>query len=178
MRFIPYVPSGEICGWRTDDTASIYFYRNTRHPEPPCVLHATIIGHSGIGLPESREIETATLEFIGAGLFGEPRDGGGHQWTGDSYKFGIYLSGRNTVIIQQDGSGIYPYLLDELEADKTWREICARLTPELLWNLCISLTSTYRKGREDERNRLHRMFLEGKLKKRQRHNTTSIVEMP
>jgi len=142
------------------------------------VLHATIIGHSGIGLPESREIETATLEFIGAGLFGEPRDGGGHQWTGDSYKFGIYLSGRNTVIIQQDGSGIYPYLLDELEADKTWREICARLTPELLWNLCISLTSTYRKGREDERNRLHRMFLEGKLKKRQRHNTTSIVEMP
>ncbi len=177
MKFITHSSEDDNPGWHTDDTASIYFYRNAQTPTPPRTVIATIIGFTTSVSQEQREVETASLEFISAGLFGPPRGEPGRTWSGDCYKFGIYQSGAHIVIIQQDGSGTHPYLIGDFHSGQTWNEICSRLTSELLWDLCLSLTYTYRKGREDERTRQHQLLLAGKLKKRRHRGVDQVIEM-
>ena len=85
----------------------------------PNQFNATIIGHTGIVRPEFRPIQAQDLEFIAAGLFGEPR-GERIKWTGDSYRFGIYGFERDLVIIQVDGSGHHVFIVQQNEARKVW----------------------------------------------------------
>jgi hypothetical protein len=50
----------------------------------------------------------------------------------------------------------------------------AILPSEQVWNLCATITDTYRKGCDDERRRVLKLFLEGKLRKRKRQGGVGI----
>jgi hypothetical protein len=43
-----------------------------------------------------------------------------------------------------------------------------------VWNLCATITGAYRKGCDDERRRVLKLFLDGKLKKRKRQGGVGI----
>lgn len=186
MKLNPYKLGDSIAGWHSDDPASLYWYKTDSirldgAPTPPTELIAYSIGHTGIVQPSTRTIQIADLTFIGAGIFGEPRDSGfGNktQWTGDSYRYGIYIVSsdpRRHVIIRQDGGGIYTYLDHSFT---NWPAICRLLPNERLWDLCQTIGHTFHQGRESERRRIYNQFANGRLKLKRKRNAVMIVETP
>jgi hypothetical protein len=115
---------------------------------------------------------------MGCGLFGESRPcsfDAKTRWTGDAFKFGIYEeAARNIVIIRTDGAGTRAYVVDETDAIDTWGKILATLPSEQVWNLCATITGTYRKGCDDERRRVFKLFLEGKLRKCKKYGGATV----
>lgn len=167
------------CNWHTDDPAHLYISNTGHLSEGPKEVAAFIIGRGGGVRPATRVVKFETLKFIGSGLFGEGRPcrfDARTRWTGDAFKFGIYEEGtRNIVIIRTDGAGTTAHAVDETDALETWVKILAVLRPERVWNLCATITDTYRKGGDDERGRVLELFLEGKLRKCKKHGVVSVV---
>lgn len=167
MKLIPNLLGDHLCGWNSDDAAGIYWYRTDRTPTPPETLTAHVIGHYGLVTGPRRTVQVADLEFLGAGLFGEPR-GSSIKWSGDSYRYGFYALSeegscmRHHVIIRLDGGGIYVYVdMGHTE----WRTLCATLPPERLWDLGQVIGHTYEKGVEHERARLYQQLADDKIKR-------------
>jgi len=172
---------GEGLNWHTDDPAKLYLSNTGDFSEAPTELSAFIIGRGGVVRPATRVVKLEDLRFMGHGLFGESRPcsyGSSTRWTGDAYKFGIYEEPvKRIVIIRTDGSGTTAYAIDETDALETWQKLVAALPSEVLWNLCMTLSNTYRKGRADERQVVLQQFLEGKLRKRRRRGVVQVVAL-
>ena len=110
--------NGDVPGWYTDDDAKLYFFNQTTMENPdrrenpaPASISASVIGRVG----EPVNIPIADLTYIGAGLFGEARPSSisaNIKWSGDSYKFGIYLITQHNytsvIIVRQDEAGCEP----------------------------------------------------------------------
>lgn len=131
--------------------------------------------------PEIVNVQTANLEFLGAGLFGPPRDKSEHHagWTGDAYKFGVYAhlsrhSRHDVVILRTGGGGFYGYLDVSLSAAEMWRHLCATCTPEMLWNICSCVVHTHDLARGKGRQEIMNIFAEGRLKKRRRQGRIQV----
>ena len=172
---------GEGLNWHTDDPAKLYLSNTGDFSEAPTELSAFIIGRGGVVRPATRVVKLEGLRFMEHGLFGESRPcsyGSSPRWTGDAYKFGIYEEPvKRIVIIRTDGSGTTAYAIDETDALETWQKLVAALPPEVLWNLCMTLSHTYRKGRADERQVVLQQFSEGKLRKRRRRGVLQVVAL-
>ena len=188
MKLIPKTEGDETWGWNTDDLAGLYIFKsehalaNDHQPEPPTTFDGVRIGHSGFSVSKV-QIEIANLHFIGAGLFGESRGKEGSKWTGTAFRFGIYIyRGRfgygKAVIIEQNGAGLFPYVVDELESDKTWTKLCEVLSPEMLWNVCMSFTHTYERGVRDGQRKTEQLFLAGRLKKQKKKGVQFLKVVP
>ena len=164
--------------WHTDDPAHLYISNTGHLTDGPKEVTAFIIGRGGVVRAATRVVNLATLKFMGWGLFGEGRPcrfDARTRWTGDAFKFGIYEEGTgNVVIIRTDGAGTTAYAVDETDALDTWGKILAILPSEQVWNLCATITGTYRKGCDDERRRVFDQFLEGRLRKRKKHGVVSV----
>ncbi len=164
--------------WHTDDPAHLYISNTGDLTEGPKEVTALIIGRGSGVRPATGVVKLETLKFMGCGLFGESRPctfDARTRWTGDAFKFGIYEEGaRNIVIIRTDGGGTTAYAVDETDAVNTWEKILAILPSEQVWNLCATITDTYRKGCDDERGRVFQLFLRGKLRKRKRRGAVRV----
>jgi len=170
---------GEGFNWHTDDPARLYLSNTGNFSEAPTELSAFVIGRGGVIRPATRVVKLEALRLLGHGLFGESRPcgcGSNTRWTGNAYRFGIYEEPRKrVVIIRTDGSGTTVYAVDETDALGTWQKFIAALPSDLIWNLCMTLSNTYRKGRTDERQVVLQQFLEGKLRKRKRRGVLQVV---
>jgi hypothetical protein len=171
--------------WRTDDPAGLYICDTSKAAEPPQEFPCMVIGHSGIVRPETISVPTADLTFLGAGLFGPPRDKTGRQagWTGDSYKFGIYAQKSvgergNIVILRTDGGGFYAYVDVSLTAAEMWRYLCAQCSSPMLWNICSCVVHTHDLAHEKGRKELMHIYAEGRLKKRRRQGQIQVFVEP
>jgi hypothetical protein len=170
---LEFIKEDPLYNWRTNDPAGLYINYTSKEPEPPKEFACTVVGHSGIVRPETVPVQTINLEFLGAGLFGPPREKTDRQpgWTGDAYKFGIYehLPGygrREIVILRTDGGGFYAYLDVSLEAASMWRHLCKTCSPEMLWNICSCVVHTHELARKKGRQEIMTIFGEGRLKKK------------
>ena len=171
--------------WRTDDPAGLYICNTSEATDAPQHFSCMVIGHSGIVRPESVSVPTNDLEFLGAGLFGPPRDKKeGHAgWTGDAYKFGIYAQRtrgerQNIAILRTDGGGFYAYIDVSLTAAEMWRYLCAHCSSAMLWNICSCLVHTHDSAHEKGREELMYLFAEGRLKKRRRKGKVQVYVEP
>jgi hypothetical protein len=174
------------CYWQTDDPIRLPL--NEAGPDQPQTIAAFLVGHSGLVRPLCRVIRYADLEYMGAGLFGDARQSGSGaswKWTGSAYRYGIYALAeeyrrgrRDVVILRADGSGMKAYVVDELEAEDTWRKLIAACPPELLWNVCSTIAHTYHAGETAGRKKVHLAFLDGRLKKRRKAGRVWAEETP
>ena len=125
--------------WNTNDGAALDFEQ--AGPEKPTTVRCYMMRDlSGIGgtIDDSSE----HLEFMAAGIFGEPR-GNRTKWTGDAYRYGIYRVQSDTstnpvgiVILERHGGGMVGYTFNGHEDFQTWARIVAVSTSEQLWDLC------------------------------------------
>ena len=166
--------NGDVPGWYTDDDAKLYFFNQTTMENPdrrenpaPASISASVIGRVG----EPVNIPIADLTYIGAGLFGEARPSisASIKWSGDSYKFGIYLITRynhtSVVIVRQDGSGRRAYQLEGINLNQAWQSYCTKLSSPELWDLCKLITDSYNNAMEQGKRQVEEAFLQGNLKK-------------
>jgi hypothetical protein len=161
--------------WRTDDEAHLCF--NEAGPEQPQTIRCYNM-HDYINRGETREVPVSALEFLGAGIFGEARPSGlgpTTRWTGDSHRYGIYRNSSGLyrdgiVMLECHGGGMVGYAFDSKTAGETWERIVASFPPEIIWNLCNQIADAHRATQEAVRRRVYQAFVEGRLKKRRRHN--------
>lgn len=180
MKLIQDVPGHN---WRTDDPARLYIDRTGHLTEAPQTLKCFVM-HDSLNQGEFIEIEFDSLEFLATAMFGEGRlspGGGSTRWTGSSYKHAIYrctrrFSYRAIVIIETHGGGTQGYYIATLTTDETWAHLAQSLTSETLWNICHDLCRMYQNARYVERKKTYMQFLQGRLKKRRR-GQTSYVEV-
>lgn len=172
--------------WHTDDPADLPL--NEHGPVPPTVLHAYQIG-SSVEHESGAElvpVDLGAMSYMGAGIFGEGRLSDPTsitRWTGRSHRFAIYgyvepFRRPQVVILRYCGTGLQAFILREIDAANTWAELCARLTPELLWDVCRTLTATYQRGCHVEHGRMADLLFAGKIKiKKQRNGPRRLVEV-
>lgn len=170
--------------WQIDDPAGLHYsVHGSAELPPPEVFHARCIGHFNRSPEITMPVETASLAYLGTGLFGPPRPcgtGSTTRWTGDSYKFAIYHHKTSTrgciVILRTDGSGFYAYLDDHTSTVcELWEHLVRVCDPPMLWNICYELVFAYESGREDGEHRICKAFLEKRLKRRGRGAHVLIV---
>jgi hypothetical protein len=178
---LEFTKEDDCCYWRTNDAAGLHVDGRSDAPEPPQEFACSVVGHSGILRPATIPVPTATLTFLGTGLFGPPRDKSEHQagWTGDAYKFGVYdylprHGRRQIVILRTDGGGFYAYVDVSLEASEMWRHLCKTCSPEMLWNICQCVVHTHDLACQKGRQEMMKLFAEGRLKKRRRQGRTQV----
>ena len=161
--------------WISDDPATIWF--NEAGPECPAVITCQT--------PQggTATVRVDDLKFIGAGLFGEGRPclGGNAKWTGNSYRYGIYLahkpySGPAIVILQSSGGGMEGLLLSSTTSAEMWQHLAANTKPEMLWNFCHELYELRREALEGVKRSIFAAFIEGRLKRsRKRKGVISVT---
>ena len=180
-----FIKEDDLYDWRTKDAAGLYIRHTSKSANPPHEFACTVIGHSGILRPATLPVETQNLEFLGAGLFGPPRDKSAEDagWTGDAYKFGIYahrptFGRRNIVILRTDGGGFYSYLDVSLTAAEMWTHLSKSCSPETLWNICSCVVHTYELGRQNGRREIMDLFAEGRLLKKRGRNGLEVRIKP
>jgi hypothetical protein len=168
--------------WHSTDRADIWLDHAT--PDDPVTVPAQRIGRHDLShRAPPVEVPHAELHFVAAGVFGPGRPcGGTTKWTGDSHRFGIYRWDRphgrpSIVILRRDGGGCSAYHVDESDALETWTALAA-LPETLLWNLCHTLTSTYRAGVRAGQDRILHHFLHKRLKLRRRRGTVRVEILP
>ena len=168
--------------WHTDDPARLYRKDSGNSIEAPQMLKCYVM-HNSVNYGEFIEVEVEKLEFLASAMFGVGRDsspGSNTKWTGDAYKHGIYrclrpLSGRPAiVIIEVHGGGTHGYYWNTFTAHETWTRLASTLPSEALWNICHDLCQMYQNARRVEREKLHRQFLEGRLRRRRRNHTVYV----
>lgn len=180
-----FVKHGEHYNWSTKDDAELHIPDTATAAEPPQELSCLVIGHSGIMQPEKVQVRTPELVFMGAGLFGPPREKTENSpgWTGDSYRFGIYgyfprFSRERVVILRTDGGGFYAYIDVSLTAAEMWHYLCYACSSEMLWNICSCVVHTYDLAEENGRQAVIQAFLEGRLRKKQSRNRLQVYLAP
>lgn len=180
-----FIKEDELYNWRTQDAAGLYIRDTRKESEPPQEFCCTVIGHSGILRPERMPVPTQSLTFLGAGLFGPPRETTQTSpgWTGDSYRFAVYAClpkyGReNIVILRTDGGGFYAYIDVSLTAAEMWRHVCKVCSPEMLWNVCSCVIHTYDLGLDTGKNVTMQAHAEGRLKKKRGRNGVEVHITP
>jgi hypothetical protein len=127
------------------------------------------------------DVELAPFVLIGVGTFGEgrPCDGSsGTKWTGSSHTYGVYKHRRSLLIIESHGGGEQGYIDRHSHAVELFDHLCGTLAPERIWDICYLIASTenraYRKGRQE----LVTLFLQGRLKRRRRHQQWRLEILP
>ena len=161
--------------WRSADAADIWL--NEAGAEAPKVVTCQT--------PQGGQAITKVdeLELLGAGLFGAGRPclDGSAKWTGDAYRYGVYMghkpySGPAIIILQHSGAGMVGLQLDFTTSGDTWRHLAATTSPEILWNLCHELFELHREALEGQKRSIFAAFAEGRLKKSKRkgHYTVTI----
>lgn len=155
--------------WRMDDPAGLHLSGTGELAEAPEHLTAKVIGR-WFSAAETRDVELERLEYMAAGTF-DPAVG--RTWTGDYLKFAVYIYSPEdeypaAFIMRADGSGSHYYLVDGLDSERLFRQLCASLTADTLWSLLSALVHSYEKGRGDEKARLYGLLLQGRLRKRKR----------
>ena len=176
-RNLDFIKEDELYDWRTNDAACLYVRYTRKTIEPPQKFACRIIGHSGIVRPETQEVATRDMVFLGAGLFGPPREKTeiSPGWTGDSYRFGVYAYQPNfgrehIIILRTDGGGFYAYIDVSLTAAEMWRHLCQACSPEMLWNVCSCVVHTYDLAVENGRQAVMQLFADGRLRKKKGRN--------
>lgn len=170
--------------WQANDPAGLYIPCTSKAAEPPREFACTVIGHSGIMRPATIPVPTANLTFLGAGLFGPPRDKTRHSagWTGDAYKFAVYtyqpqFGRENIVLLRTDGGGFYTYIDLSLTAAPMWRHLCETCSSEMLWNVCSCVVHTHDLARDNGKQSIMEIFAEGRLKKKRgRHGVQVYIQ--
>ncbi len=160
--------------WRTNDPANLDF--NGAGEEAPQFVRCFSM-NDYINRGEARDVPVASLEYLAAGIFGEPRPSvtAPIRWSGDSHRYGIYRNpstyGRHSIILlERHGGGMVGYQFDQCYAIETWEALARTLAPEMIWNLCNQIAESYHASRVAERSNMHRAFLEGRMKKRRRNH--------
>ncbi len=159
--------------WHTDDPADLAF-NEASHNQPRAIRCYNMQDHLNKG--EFRDVPVASLEYLGAGIFGEARPSGFGSttcWTGSSHRYGIYrnpsgLYRSGIVMLECHGRGMFGYAFDNLVAGETWDYIAAHWEPEMIWNLCYQIADAYNTARNAERHAVCAAFLEGRLKSRRK----------
>lgn len=176
-----FIKKDDLYDWCTKDAAELYIRHTSKATEPPQEFACTVVGHSGIVRPATMPVPTVNLAFLGAGLFGAPREAAEHSagWTGDSYRFGIYayqprFGREDIVLLRTDGGGFYAYIDVSLTAAEMWRHLCETCSPEMLWNVCICLIHTHDLARDHGRQSVMQIFAEGRLKKKPGRNGVQV----
>jgi hypothetical protein len=172
--------------WYTDDPAKLHIKDSGSSIETPKTLKCYVM-HDSVNCGESIEVEFENLEFLASAIFGLGRPsspGSNTKWTGDAYKHGIYRCMRPfsahpvIVIIEAHGGGTQGYYWNTLTAYETWTHLANILPTEALWSVCHDLCQMYHNARSVERRKIHREFLEGRLRKRRRNRTAHIEVLP
>jgi hypothetical protein len=100
--------------WKSNDSADLPF--NDSGPEQPRTVRCyNMQDHLNRG--ETHNVPVEPLEFLAAGIFGEPRPPGSEpkiRWSGDSHRYGIYrnptgLYRNSIVVIECHGAGMCGY---------------------------------------------------------------------
>lgn len=172
------VKEHEGYNWRMDDAAGLYLSGTGELAEAPACVTAKVIGRC-FSEPETRDVELERLEYLAAGTF-DP--GVGRTWTGEYLKFAVYMypqeCGRPVAfVLRQDGSGSHYYLVEGLDSERLFRQLCATLTADTLWILLSTLVHSYEKGRKDEQATLYSLLLQGRLRKRKRRGGGEYVKV-
>jgi len=172
------IPTQERPGqyWMSGDRAELWFSESG--PEAPKTI-ACLTPHGGQAITKVDE-----LELLGAGLFGEGRPclGGSAKWTGDCYRYGVYLghkaySGPAIVILQHSGGGMVGLQLDSTTSAETWKHLAATLSPEMLWNACHELFEFHQQALDGQKRSIFAAFIEGRLKKSRKQKGVISVTM-
>lgn len=156
--------------WTSDDDAKIVL-KDAGPTQPLTVRCYNMQDHLNRG--SFRDVPLATLEYLAAGIFGEPR-GKTTRWTGDSHRYGIYrnpngLYKNGIVILACHGGGCEGYVFDNVVAGETWEHIAATFKPEMVWNICNQIAHAYKASRDAERARNFEGFATGTLIRRKRN---------
>jgi hypothetical protein len=168
--------------WKLNDPAGLYLAGTAHLKEPPLVIEAKRLGHTGILEAASAQIVLHDLEFTAFGFFGAGRPSAacrGVKWTGDAYKYALYYYAYGAsrhpaiVVLRADGSGTYAYIDDTITAVETWTAI-SQQPPEMVWNICHLIVDTYERAFRRGRAEIQQLFLEGRLKKRRSHGHVRI----
>ena len=164
--------------WKTNDPADLAF--NEAGPDQPQAIRCYNM-QDHINRGEARDVPVDGLEFLATGIFGESRPSRSSpiRWTGNSHRYGIYrnrsgLYRNGVVVLECHGSGMQGYAFDNLVAGESWEYIAAIFPTEMIWNLCYQIAHGYRAARDAERALVYRAFVEGRLKKRRRHNNLHV----
>ena len=173
------IPTQEHPGqyWRSSDPADIWL-NEAGAESPTLIICQTPQGGTAT-------VRVDDLKFIGAGLFGDGRPclgGGDVNWTGASYRYGVYLvhkpySGPAVVILQSSGGGAEGLMLSSTTSVETWEHLAATSKPEMLWNICHELYEVRREGLEGVKRSIFAAFIEGRLKKSRRRKGVISVTM-
>ena len=170
--------SGE--NYHTDDAAKIYFRGSAR--EAPTHLRCVGMGYALCAHSDAEfNVDLAPFELIGVGRFGEGRPCGesnGTKWTGDSHEYGVYRHGASLLIIESHGGGEQGYFDRHSHAVDLFKQLCATLPRERIWDLCYLVATTqnqaYRKGRHE----MTMLFRQGRLKRRRRNHQDRLEILP
>lgn len=162
------------CVWQSNDSADLWF--NESGPEAPKTITCQT-PHGGQAITKVDE-----LELIGVGLFGESRPclGGATKWTGNCYRYGVYLghkaySGPAIIILQHSGGGMVGLQLDSTTSAESWQFLAKTLPPEMLWNVCHELFEFHQQALDGQKRSIFAAFIEGRLKKsRKRKGVISV----
>ena len=171
--------------WVSDDAMQLHFFASNL-PEaaigqpsgPPVVFKAERMGHDGCYDGYVRlNVPVQDLQLLAAVNFGEARlcwAGSQTRWSGDSFRYGIYrvlkegqkTDGRCVLIAEVNGAGMFFYHWQQADALRLWESLATALPEPHLWDLIHGLVGTWRKGGNCERERLHKLIVAGRIKRR------------
>jgi hypothetical protein len=171
--------------WVSDDAMQLHFFAR-KPPEafpdqtagPPTVFKAERVGHDGCyDAYGPINVPVHNLQLLAAVNFGEARlcwPGNETRWSGDSYRYGIYRvlkddgtpESRNVLLVEVNGAGMFFYHWRQADSLRLWENLVATLPEPRLWDLIHGLVGSWRKGCNCERDRLHKLIVAGRIKRR------------
>ena len=169
--------------WRSNDQADIRL--NTSAPEKPETIEVFDFEYP----PGPLLIPIASLRFVNAGIFGEPRPCSFDpetKWSGDVYRYGVYLSEKNPdelrPVILRTPSDIEGYSVEGIifpgYTTDLWSVIAVGLLPPQLWDMCHTIMQYGSSMQKCTEARIYQAFAEGRLIKKKWKGNTSIKILP
>jgi hypothetical protein len=74
--------------------------------------------------------------------------------------------GRNVLLVEVNGAGMFFYHWRQADSLRLWENLVATLPEPRLWDLIHGLVGSWRKGCNCERDRLHKLIVAGRIKRR------------
>lgn len=136
--------------WQSDDEACIWLNASPIEKPETIEVFKSDASKSSSGLVT---ISLESLRFISAGIFGEIRPCSFNSkatWTGNSYRYGVYLSEEGTYLSAKDPDKPRPVILETYGSEThgimfpayttdLWSVIAVGLLPEQLWDMCHTI---------------------------------------